>query len=236
MDDLQSEKEQIEEMRAWWAEYGRVVIAGVVIAIGGLVGFNQYKSNKLAAQIEASEQFEALVGHLAEGDLDEAESVASDLGNNYANTTYAAQSKLTMARLYMDKNRDHDAANILKELLAMRGSDELRNIGRLRLAHVLLYQNKPQEVVDLLAGADAAAFGALYDELLGDAYFALDRINDAGDAYRRAMADPSPIPTIDRALVQMKLSDLPEMVVAEAEPAEADQAAADAADVSGETE
>ena len=27
MDDLQSEKEQIEEIRAWWAEYGRYVIA-----------------------------------------------------------------------------------------------------------------------------------------------------------------------------------------------------------------
>ena len=38
MDDLQSEKEQIEEMKAWWAEYGRYVIAGVVIAVGLLLG------------------------------------------------------------------------------------------------------------------------------------------------------------------------------------------------------
>ena len=131
-----------------------------------------------------------------------------------------------MARLYMDKNRDQDAADALAELLAMRGNDALKNVARLRLAHVLLYQDKPQEVADLLEGVEVVAFAALYDELLGDAYVALGRTAEAGDAYRRAMADPAPNPTIDRALVQMKLVDLPEIVVADvgdtepAEPAE----------------
>ena len=64
MDDLQSEKEQIEEMRAWWAEYGRYVIAGVVIAVGGLFGYNQYESSKLNAEVEASMLFETLAEHV----------------------------------------------------------------------------------------------------------------------------------------------------------------------------
>ena len=97
----------------------------------------------------------------------------------------------------------------------MQDHEELKNIGRLRLAHVLLYQDKPQEVVDLLVAADVAAFAGLYDELLGDAYAALGDSESAGDAYRRAMADPSPNSPIDRALVQMKLVDLPEAIVAE---------------------
>ncbi len=188
-----------------------------------MVGFNQYTSHKLAAQVEASELFQTLAENVVDGKLDEAESIADDLANNYANTTYAAQSRLAMARLYMDKNRDQDAADALAELLAMRGNDALKNVARLRLAHVLLYQDKPQEVADLLEGVEVVAFAALYDELLGDAYVALGRTAEAGDAYRRAMADPSPNPTIDRALVQMKLVDLPEVVVAEAadtDPAE----------------
>ena len=219
MDDLQSEKEQIEEMRAWWSEYGRYVIAGVVIAVGGLIGFNQYTSHQLTSQTEASELFETLTEHAIDGKLDEAESIADDLANNYANTVYAAQSKLSMARLYMDKNRDQDAADVLNELLVMRGSEELKKIGRLRLAHVLLYQDKPQEVVDLLESVEVTAFAALYDELLGDAFVGLGRFEDAGDAYRRALADPAPNATVDGALLQMKLTDLPEVVVAEvAEP------------------
>jgi len=215
VDDLQSEKEQLEEMRAWWSEYGRVVIAGIVIAIGGLIGYDQYTDSQTASQVAASELFETLVIHVADGDLDGAESVADDLANNYTDTSYAAQSRLAMARLYMDQNRDQDAADVLIELLAMGADEGLMTIGRLRLARVLLYQDKPQDVVDLLEGTNVDAFAGLTDELLGDAYTALGHYDEAGDAYRRALADPSPNPTVDRALVQMKLVDLPETVAAE---------------------
>ncbi len=208
MDDLQSEKEQLEEMRAWWAEYGRWVIAGVVIAIGLLVGFNQYQSNKVAAEVAASELFESLTEHVFDGNLDDAEGVADELASNYANTSYAAQSKLAMARLYMDKNRDQDAADALSELVAMRGNKALKNVGRLRLARVLLYQDKPQDVIDLLADRDGVAFAGLYAEVRGDAYAALGQIEEAGNAYRIALADTSQ--TVNRGLVQMKLIDLPE--------------------------
>ena len=84
MDDLQSEKEQIEEMRAWWSEYGKVVIAGVVIGVGGLIGFNQYNASQLESQLAASELYETLVGHVVDGDRDEAEFVVDDLVANYA--------------------------------------------------------------------------------------------------------------------------------------------------------
>lgn len=210
MDELLSEKEQLEQMRAWWSEYGRYVIAGVVIAVGLLVGFNQYQGSKHEAQVEASELYESLAIHVTDGDLDDAEKVADDLATNYANTTYAAQSKLAMARLYMDKNRDQDAADVLGELLALRGNDELKQIGRLRLARILLYQDKAQEVVDLLDATEANAFAALNNELLGDAHVALGNIDAAAEAYTKALADPSPAPTINRGLLQMKLADLPD--------------------------
>jgi predicted negative regulator of RcsB-dependent stress response len=220
VDDLQSEKEQLEEMRAWWSEYGKVIIAGVVIGIAGLIGFNQYNAKQLETQVEASELFETLVGHVVDGDLDGAEFVADDLSANYADTAYAAQSKLALARLYMDQNRDEDAADTFRELLAMSADEAVQNIGRLRLANVLLYQDKAQEVVELLEDMDAPSFAALANEALGDAYAALGDYEQAADAYNRALTDPSPSPTVDPALVQMKLIDLPEVVVAEAELSE----------------
>ena len=208
MDDLQSEKEQIEEMKAWWAEYGRYVIAGVVIAVGLLIGFDQYKGNKLDAEVEASVLFESLAGFVFDGDLEDAEGVADELASNYANTSYAAQSRLAMARLYMDKNRDQDAADALNELLAIRGNGALKHVGRLRLARILLYQDKAQDVIDLLAEQENIAFAGLYAEMRGDAYAALGQVDEAGDAYRIALADTAQ--TVNRGLVQMKLIDLPE--------------------------
>jgi predicted negative regulator of RcsB-dependent stress response len=227
VDDLQSEKEQIEEMKAWWAEYGRYVIAGVIIAVGLIIGFTLYKNNKLEAQIEASELFETLANHVADGDLEDAQGVAGQLANNYANTAYAAQSKLAMARLYMDQNRDLDAADVLNELLQMRGNGALKHVGRVRLARILLYQDKPQEVLDLLDGQDNEAFAGLYAEARGDAHAALGQVAEAGEAYRLALADSTR--AVNVGLVQMKLLDLPEE-----EPAPDDSASDTEPD--GETE
>jgi len=215
VDDLQSEKEQIEEMRAWWSEYGKYVIAGVVIAVGLLIGYNQYESNKLTAEMEASALYESLAGYVSDGNLESAEGVADELSSNYANTPYALQSKLAMARLYMDKNRDQDAVDVLRELDDLRGNGALKQVGRLRLARVLLYQDKAQEVIELLADQDDnTAFNGLYAEVRGDAYAALGQYAEAGDAYRVALADTSQ--TVSRGLVQMKLMDLPD--ISESEP------------------
>jgi predicted negative regulator of RcsB-dependent stress response len=155
----------------------------VVIAVGGLFGYNQYESSKLNAEVEASVLFETLAEHVNDGELEDAETVAVELVTDYANTAYAAQSRLAMARLYMDKNRDQDAADSLRELLEMRGNQELRNIGRVRLARVLLYQEKAQEVVDLLVNEEDEAFSGLYAEALGDAYAALGRIPRRSGGY-----------------------------------------------------
>ena len=230
MDDLLSEKEQIEQMRAWWAEYGNYVIGGVIAGALVLFGINYYQSSKLNTQLEASALFETLAEHVSNGDLDDAESVAAELETGYANTVYAAQSRLAMARLYMDKNRDQDAADELDELLAMSGADEVKDIARLRLARIHLYQDRAQEVVDLLEGQDNAAFLGRYSEVLGDAYAALGRVADAEAAYQTALNDEMSSQTVDRALIQWKILDLPKAEQpAAAEPAVEEPGAEEAA-------
>jgi len=225
VDDLLSEKEQIEQLRAWWSDYGNYVIGGVVAGALILFGINYYQSSKLATQLQASALFEELASHVGGGDLDEAELVAAELGGAYANTVYAAQSKLALARLYMDKNRDQDAAAALQDLLALKGEEQLKNVGRLRLAKIYLYQDKPQDVVDLLEGHESAAFAARYSEVLGDAYAVLGRVEDAEAAYQAALGDADAGQSIDRALVQWKILDLPEPEVSEASEADAADAA-----------
>jgi predicted negative regulator of RcsB-dependent stress response len=211
VEDL-SEKEQIEQMRAWWSEYGRYVIGGVVVGIGLMVGVGQYRSQTVAAQTEASTLYEAVFEAVADGDTTEAETAATNLHDNYANTVYSSQVRLTMARHYMDKGRDQDAANELRAIVDEAPDSELGLIARLRLAKVLLYQDKALDVVDLLSNKTDNAFAARYSEALGDAYVSLAQYEDARDAYALAMADSATMPTVDRVLVQMKVDDLPVIV------------------------
>ena len=220
MDDLLSEKEQIEQIRSWWSEYGGYVIGGLGLGIAILAGYNYYQNSKLEAQLEGSAMYESLTQHVVSGSLEEAEIVASELGMKYADTSYAAQAKLAMARLYMDKNRDQDAMDILNELLANPADEATKHVARARLARLLAYQGKQQEVIDLLEDQDSEAFAAIYNELLGDAYYALGRIEDAQAAYQRVMLDPLATATVDQQLVQWKALDLPEPAAEEPTVAE----------------
>jgi tetratricopeptide (TPR) repeat protein len=123
----------------------------------------------------------------------------------------------------MDKNRDADAAETLQSLLAMDGFENLKHVGRVRLAKILLYQDKAEEVLSLLDGQDNQAFAARYAETRGDAYAALGRFAEARESYEAALRESSP--TIDQGLVQLKQLDLPseaDAVVAPAGNAEDD--------------
>ena len=209
MDDLTSEKEQIEQIRAWWAQYGGYVIGGIGLGVALLLGYNYWQNSKLEAQLEGSALYESLAGHVVTGSLDEAELVVAELSADYAGTAYAAQAQLALARLYMDKNRDQDAADALGALLAADADEAVKLVARARLARILLYQGKAQEVVELLEDQTSEAFAAVYQDILGDAYQELGRIEDAQAAYQSVLLDPMSQATVDQQLVQWKAGDLP---------------------------
>lgn len=211
MDELLSEKEQIDQMRAWWSEYAPYVIGGVVVAIAGLFGANYYKDAKLQAQLDASAAYESLVTHVGNGNLESAEVAAGEMSASFSDSPYAGQAGLAMARLYMDKNRDQDAADALLAVINGSAGDELKSVARLRLARIYLYQDKAQEVVDLLGDETNASFAAAYGEVLGDAYTALGNIEAAQSAYQNTLLDPLAQGTVDRQLVQWKALDLPKV-------------------------
>ncbi len=204
MDDL-TEKEQIENFRAWWADYGNVVIFGVVLGIAGLFGLNYYSTSKANAEVAASELYDELAGFVAEGKVDEAERVSGELDAGHVDTYYAAQAKLAMARVYMDSNRDEDAANVLRQLVDTNG--EFAGVARLRLAKILQYQEKYDEVLALLEAQEDTGFTARYAEARGDAHFGLGQFDEARAEYLVALADNGQ--TVDMTFLQLKLLDLP---------------------------
>ncbi len=208
MDDL-SEKEQLDLMRAWWAENGRYVIGGVVLGVALLYGWNQWRGGIADAQIEASSMYEELMSGVGDGDAEAAATAAAELFDRHPGTTYALQGRLAMARLYMDKGRDEDAANVLRGLVDADGDSEVAMVGRLRLGKVLLYQDKADEVVALLRDNRDNAFASRYNEVLGDAYVALGSFAEAEAAYNEAMSDSRASRTIDTNLIQLKINDLP---------------------------
>lgn len=210
MDDYLSEKEQIEKLQAWWSDYGAWVIVGVALGGLALFGWNYYQGQQRDAQLSASALYDELTDYVVDGDVEEAQAIVGRLESEYADLAYTAQARLAMARLYMDRNRDQDAADILRALMDSSASQQFRDVARLRLSKVLLYQGKADEVVGLLADNDGeSAFAARFSDTLGDAYYALGDYDAARDAYRLALIEPSQGATVDQQFVTLKLLDLP---------------------------
>ena len=222
MDDYLSEKEQIEKLRTWWSDYGAYVIAGVVIAGLSLFGINYHTGQQRDAQLAASALYDELTNYVVDGDVEEAEAVIGQLESEHADLAYTSQARLAMARLYMDRNRDQDAADILRELMESDANQQFRNVARLRLSKILLYQGKADEVVELLSDNDGeSAFAARFSDTLGDAYYELGDYEAARGAYNLALIEPAQGATVDQQFVTLKLLDLPASTAADDEDGDA---------------
>ena len=184
-------------------------VGGVVIAVGLVVGWNYHQSSTRDTQLAASDRFEELVERVNDGDLVEAETVAGDLIGSYGETVYASQAGIAMARLYMDQNRDQDAADSLLTVVESSDDQSLANIARLRLARIYLYQEKPEDALALLESHDDPAFAAIFGEVIGDAHAALGQVEAAEAAYQAVLADPLAQNIVDSRIVQWKWLDLP---------------------------
>lgn len=209
MNDL-SEKEQLDELRSWWKENQAWVLGGIAIGLLAIFGLRYYQSQQQEGALQASARYEALVNEVADDQLDPAIEIAATLFAEHGDTVYASQARLAMARMYMDRGRDADAAEVLRPLATSGGDDPLRLVARLRLARVLLYQDKPQEVLDLLKMPEDTAFAARYNEAIGDAHYALGNMTEAAAAYQAVLADSSAQQTVNAQFVRMKLADLPD--------------------------
>ena len=208
MEDL-SEKEQLDAVRAWWAENGSYVMGGIAVGIIVIFGWNRWQTGIADTEIAASTLFEEVMEAAALNLSDNAEGPAEALFTDYPTSPYAAQARLAMARLYMDSGRDQDAADVLLPLTEMPVSSELALVGRYRLARILLYQENAQDVVDLIEGLPETAFSARFSEALGDAYVMLGEYSQAEAAYLAAMNDDPLAPTVEVTLIQLKINDLP---------------------------
>ena len=210
MDEFLSEKEQIQYIREWWQENRSYILTALIIVIGGITGNNAWKSSIIEKQLSASSLYESLAVEISENNLEAGEIITDQISEDYSDTVYYEKAKLAMAYFYMSQSRDEDAANSLRSILSKSSDSELSLIAEMRLAKIMLYQKKYQEVIDMLKGNTGHAFETKYSELLGDAYFGLEEFDKAEFAYMTALQNTNQVQIVDASLIQMKINDLPD--------------------------
>ncbi|UCC14142.1 MAG: tetratricopeptide repeat protein [Gammaproteobacteria bacterium] len=207
MDDYLSEKEQIQAIKSWWKENGPFIIAGLVLGIAGLSGWNFWQNYKLERAEAAGAVYSDLVAAVDRFDLDLASASLEILESDYSSTPYLAQGRLMLAKLHVAKGEFPAAADQLESVVDETGDPELEQVARVRLARTLLAAEESTRALEVLDLSRAGAFEPRFHEVRGDILRSRGETAAAIEEYTRALEGPQD-GVIDRQAVQLKLDSL----------------------------
>ena len=228
-DEFLTEDQEAERAKQWIRENGLFIVAGVVLGLGGLFGWQQWEDYQTRQSEAASNVWAQMSDAIAGERYNEVDETLALLESDYAGTPYLDQGRLAMAALHMSRS-DTDAALAELEKVAAQGSDPLlREVADLRRAQIMISQEQHQEALDLLGAAGDDGLASLHLELQGDAQFGLGDFAAAQESYRQALnKDAGGV--IDRSFLQIKMDQaaassgvVETAAVAEQEPVAADE-------------
>lgn len=205
MEIYDTEEESLEALKRWWKENGHSTIIGLGLGIAIILGWNYWQDHKKAQAEQASALYGQLIQAIGADKKDSAEKLAERIHEQYPKTEYAAYSGFFLAKLKVQQGDLAKAQAILKDIAA--GSNkELSNIAKIRQVRLMLASGEYEQGLQLINNVDPAtstSFSGNYDELVGDLYVALDRLDEARSSYQKALENGYKSP-----LLQIKIDDL----------------------------
>jgi predicted negative regulator of RcsB-dependent stress response len=206
MYDLE-EQEKIDELKAWWKQYGQMVIAVAVaacIGAGAAAGWQWYKRTQSE---QASQLYGVLEKAMMANDLKQIRDVSAQLMDKFGGTAYGPMAALAGAKANFDAG-DTAAAGVQLRWAIEHAKDEgIAATARLRLAGVLLDEKKYDDALNLLSAGHPEAYTGLFEDQKGDIYVAQGKTGDAKAAYKAAL-EKLPAQGTYRQIVQVKLDGL----------------------------
>ncbi len=201
------EQQRIDALKDWWAQWGNLVFAGVIIfllGVSGAQGWRYYQRQ----QVAAAETLFVSVKQVAQETAATKEwkklsAAATALAEKYPATFYATDAQLMAAKAAFDQNQPVEAKKHL-EWVAEKGVATHQPIARVRLASLLLDEKKYDEALKLLDSVKGEGFTSLTADLKGDIYAAQGRRDEARAAYELAI-DKAEARSPSKSISQAKL-------------------------------
>jgi len=220
------EQEKIDDLKAWWQQWGNTV-AGIVIAVCiGVIGVQGWRWWAQHQAEQAAVLYDAVASAVKSGDSAKAKQAMAELAAKFGGTAYAPRAALLVAAQLYDAGDRAGAKAQLASIIDGTREDELRDIARLRLSAILFDEKLYDEALRTLDAKHDEAFSGIYADLRGDILSAAGRRDDARSAYQDALAKLDPRSAY-RSFVQAKLDAIGGPMAA-APPADAAKAAASA--------
>ena len=183
--EYETEEQQVEALKKWWAENGRSVILGVGIGVAAIGGWQLWNKHTVSQSRQASDWYEQTIRAMSgEGDVGE---LAKKVRDDHDDSLYASLAAMAAARGYVEQGKLEEAGKELSWTASNAPDKQVALIARIRLARVQSALGKPEEALKTLPKKAPESFTALVEEVRGDLYVATGDMDKALTAYQAAL-------------------------------------------------
>jgi len=195
-----TEEEQVEQIKKWWNSNGKQIIAGAVIGLAGIWGWNTYSDYQDKQSLNARGLYLSYASD--SNNLGAYDKLTTD----FSSSTYSDQAILLMAKYLFDAGSYAQALGVIKPLIN-NPSSVIANTATLRVASIYLQQGQHDQALSILEGQSEDGFSGLVFSLMGDIYLDLGNRLEAQKYYSLAIDNVAENSNLSQ-LIQIKLDDL----------------------------
>lgn len=198
------EQLQIDEIKQWWKENGKVIILAVILAIAGVFGWRYWQSYQLTKVHQSSANFSQILAATEANPTADNPQLTQFIQENPDNV-YATFLLLDKAKSLVDAKQWEKAAATLSQALSNTKDAALSSLISLRLANVQTQLKQFDNAIATLNKVSEQAWQGRKSMLLGEIYYAMGKKEEAKKAFETALTTANPL---EAQWLQVQLNNL----------------------------
>ena len=205
-------EEQDERARKWLKDNGPALAIGILLGLGAIFGFEQYKESKLSNAQQASALYDAALSEVNDSSLSNIDAQVKELKENYASSSYAAKAALLNAKKLAVSDLDA-AYTELQWVVDNAPEYGLQHTARIRQAKIKVSQGDLDAAKTLASFTPTQGFESNYSELLAEVNTKQGNFDLAREQYQKAI---DTLPSASAGYAQLLTLKMDRLPVAEA--------------------
>ena len=202
-----TEEEQLQAIKKWWLRYNTPILVLLSVVMLSVAGYRYWNWHHEKILTQASTVYERLMVSFSEHKNKEIRSYANQLIKEYGQTVYADAARMTLAKIYVTKDQDEKAKQLLDEVALHSEVPAFKQIAKIRIARLLVAQKSFDQALNEIAVIDDNAYMTIVNELKGDIFLEKGDYQQAIKLYKQAINEAK-THGIGNLFLEMKTNEL----------------------------
>ena len=197
------EEQEINEIKTWWNENYKSIIAIVVLAFAGVFGWKYWQNHQVGQIQSLSAQYDQLIYGAEKGDAKNAQ--LEQFAKDNSKTAYAVLALFERAKSAVENNDFSAAESALKQAMSESSDEVLTSVAALRLAAVQFQLQSFDAALETLKAVKDSSWDSRKNLLTGDILAAKGDKAGAKASFEAALANAD---QLEQQLIQVRLNNL----------------------------